>query len=111
MNVNHAFPSRYLKAVDLGGREITVTIDRVELAGVGRSKEQRAIVYFAGKQKGLILNRVNARRIAEIAGSDETNSWHGVQVRLFVTQVEFSGNLVDAIRIKAPAVANAGAVR
>jgi len=102
MNVNDAFPSRYLKAADLGGREVTVTIERVELQDVGRSKERRPIVYFTGKRKGLILNRTNARRIGEIAGSLETTAWRGVQVRLFTSQVEFQGSLVDAIRVKAP---------
>ncbi|MPZ20111.1 MAG: hypothetical protein GEV06_19670 [Luteitalea sp.] len=103
MNINDAFPSNYLKASDLGEAQPVVAIDRVELEPVGRSKEMKPVVYFAGKQKGMVLNKTNSKKIAEIAGSHDTDDWHGVQVRLFATEVDFQGETVEAIRVKAPA--------
>ena len=87
MKVNELFPSKYLKAPDLGGRETTVTIARVEARPVGRTKDICPVVFFTGKQKGLILNRTNARTIAEITGSQDTETWPGRRSCLAVTRV------------------------
>lgn len=105
MNINDAFPSNYLKASDIGEAQPVVTIDRVEVEPVGRQKEMKPVVYFAGKSKGIVLNKTNSKKIAEIAGSNDTDDWHGVQVRLFATEVDFQGETVEAIRVKAPATA------
>lgn len=102
MNINDAFPSNYLKASDLGESQPVVTIDRVEMEPVGRSKEMKPVVYFAGKQKGIVLNKTNSKKIAEIAASPDTDDWHGVQVKLYATEVDFQGETVEAIRIKSP---------
>jgi hypothetical protein len=101
MNINDAFPSNYLKASDLGEAQPVVTIDRVEMEPVGRSKEMKPVVYFAGKQKGMVLNKTNSKKIAEIASSPDTDEWHGVAVKLYATEVDFQGETVEAIRVKA----------
>lgn len=100
--IGDKFPSNYLKASDLNGRIVTVTIDRVEDEQVGRDKEWKPVVYFQGKDKGVVLNRTNAKAITQIAGTDETDEWRGVAVALFATMVEFGGESVEAIRIKSP---------
>lgn len=102
MNINDAFPSNYLKASDLGDSQPVVTVDRVELEPFGRTKEMKPVVYFAGKQKGIVLNKTNSKKIAEIAMSHDTDDWHGVQIRLYSTEVDFQGETVEAIRVKAP---------
>lgn len=102
MNINDAFPSNYLKASDLGEAQPVVTIDRVEVEPVGRGKEMKPVLYFAGKAKGIVLNKTNSKKIAEIAGSPDTDDWHGVAVKLFATEVDFQGETVEAIRIKSP---------
>lgn len=102
MNINDAFPSNYLKASDLGETQPVVTIDRVEVEPVGRGREMKPVIYFAGKQKGMVLNKTNSKKIAEIAGSPDTDDWHGVAVKLFATEVDFQGETVEAIRVKNP---------
>lgn len=102
MNINDAFPSNYLKASDLGDGTPIVTIERVEVEPVGRTKEMKPVVYFAGKTKGLILNKTNSKKIADIAESPDTDDWHGVQITLYATEVDFQGETVEAIRVKAP---------
>jgi hypothetical protein len=69
------------------------------------------VVYFVGKEKGVVLNKTNANKIVAIAGSDDTDDWHGVTVALYATEVEFQGDTVEAIRIKAPAQPKPAAVR
>lgn len=113
MNVNQAFPSKYLRPADVGDGEPVVTIERVELEEVGRTKEVKPVVYFVGKTKGLILNRTNARKIEELVGSAETDDWPGHRIRLCVSAVEFGGETVDALRIKpaGPSAATAPAAK
>lgn len=100
-NIHDAFPSNYLKASDLKGGQPVVTIDRVEFEAVGRQKEMKPILYFAGKEKGVVLNKTNANNIANLVGSTETDDWKGCQIRLYSTHVEFQGESVEAIRVKA----------
>jgi hypothetical protein len=107
-NINDLFPSTFLKAYDLKGKTPTVTIDRVEFQQVrgGRTGtvETKPIVYFAGKGKGLLLNKTNARTIIQITGSAITEDWRGAVLTLFATVDTFGKEKHDVIRIKAPAV-------
>jgi hypothetical protein len=100
-NINDAFPSNYLKASDLNGQQPVVTIDRVAFEAVGRDKEMKPILYFAGKEKGMVLNKTNSKNIANLVGSYETDDWRTFRIRLYATHVEFNGETVEAIRVKA----------
>ena len=102
-NIHDAFPSKYLRASDLGGESPVVTIDRVDFEPVGRAREMKGVVYFTGKTKGLVLNKTNATKIAEVVGSLETDDWPASRVQLYATEVEFQGETVETIRCKAPA--------
>ncbi len=97
MNINEAFPSKYLKADDLQGREVTVSIDHVAMEKVG--DDNKMALYFRGKQKGIILNKTNAMNIATAYGTD-TNNWIGNPVILFPAWVDFQGKSVQAIRVR-----------
>ena len=103
MNVNDIFPSNYLKASDLKGAQPRVTIDKVELEilGQGAQAQQRPVIYFLGKDKGLVANKTNMGAIAMVYG-DETDEWHGAEIVLFETMVDFQGKTTPAIRVKIP---------
>jgi hypothetical protein len=101
MNIDSAFPSNYLKASDLGDKQPVVTIDRVEVEPIGRDREIKPVIYFQGKEKGLVLNKTNAKKIAELSGSKDTEDWAGCQVRIYATETEFGGETVECVRIKA----------
>lgn len=97
MNLNQLYPSNYLKAEDLQGREVTVTIDRVVVEKLGQ--DEKPIMYFQGKQKGVVLNKTNATNIGSVYGG-ETTAWTGKKVTLFPAWVDFQGKSVQAIRIR-----------
>jgi len=103
-NVHDAFPSKYLRASDLAGVSPVVTIDRIESEPVGQRRDIKLVCYFTGKNKGLVLNKTNANKIAEIVGSPETEDWPTCMVQLYATEVEFQGEPVETIRVKAPVV-------
>lgn len=102
MKIGEAFPSKYLKAADLQGKRVNVTIANVALENIG-DDEGKAVVYFQGKDKGMVLNKTNANMIVEIAQTEETNDWRGVTIALFTARVDFQGKRVDAIRVDYPA--------
>lgn len=103
MLVDQMFPSNYIKAADLGGREVTVTIDRVEMEDLG--SERKPVVYFRGKEKGLVLNKTNAQTIAHMHGGN-TAKWPGKQIVLFSMLVSYQGENRPGIRIKLTAAGN-----
>lgn len=106
MNINTTFPSNYIKASDLDGRSVTVTIRDVKVEQIGRDRDSKPVVYFEGKQKGLVLNKTNARKIATLTGSMDTDDWQGHKIAIFPSETEFSGETVECIRVKAPDARN-----
>jgi hypothetical protein len=99
MNINNLFPSNYLKAADLQGREVEVIMDRVAMEDIGG--DHKAVLYFQHKEKGVVLNKTNSTNIASIYGP-ETDGWNGRKVTLYSAWVDFQGRSVEAIRIRGP---------
>lgn len=102
MKIGSAFPSDFLKAADLNDTPVAVTIKGLKIETVGRDKDEKPILYFEGKEKGLVLNKTNGKTIAKIAGSEETDDWKGTKIILYPTETEFGGEMVDCIRVRAP---------
>jgi hypothetical protein len=99
MKISDAFPSNYLKAVDLQDRNIIVKMDRVEREEIG--DDEKPVLYFVGKEKGMVLNKTNANNIAVVYG-DDTDDWRDKEIVLFPAMVDFQGRTVQAIRVRAP---------
>lgn len=102
MNIGAAFPSKYVKAADLGQTRPVVVIENVTIENVGDDDERKPVVHFRGKSKGLVLNKTNANMIEEICGTPETDLWRGKQITLYVTKVEYAGKRMDGIRVDYP---------
>ena len=100
MKATEAFPSKYISAADLQDNEVLVKISHVAPEEIGG--KQKYIAYFAGKKKGLVLNKTNWNAIARITGHDDTDDWTGAEICLYEAMVDFQGDSVPAVRIKAP---------
>lgn len=100
MNINDTFPSNYLRAADLRDRAVDVTMHRVLMEDIGG--EEKPVLYFAGKEKGLVLNKTNASTISGL-WSPETDNWPGKKITIFPTQTDFQGRQVECIRVKTKA--------
>lgn len=98
MKVNEAYPSKYIAAADLEDTERTLKITHVDTDEI--NGKQKLICHFAGAKKGLVLNKTNFKTIVKITGLDDTDDWTGHEICLYPTQVDFQGDMVDAIRIK-----------
>jgi hypothetical protein len=97
MNINTAFPSDYIRAADLQGRDIEVVMTHVEMKDIGG--DHKPVLYFEGKTRGLVLNKTNTAAITAAFG-DETDEWAGQKIIIFPTKVDYQGKRVDAIRVR-----------
>ena len=101
MKLNDAYPSRFLTAEDLNGKDIAVTIASVELEdiGQGHDKSKKLVISMTGKKKAFVVNKTNAGTIAKVLGTDETEEWVDRQIIIGPREVEFQGNMVWSIRV------------
>jgi len=92
----------YLRADDLPeNAAIRVAIDCVRIEQIKRDEEteEKPVLYFTGKDKGLVLNRTNVNTLVSLFGDDET-AIMGKQVVLYRTLVPFGGKTVPALRLR-----------
>ena len=99
MDIRNAFPSKYLKASDLQGREVNVIINRVVDSEEVGQDQHKPVVYFKDKEKGLVLNKTNSNIIQQLYGH-ETDDWRGKDIVLYPTVVDFRGTPADTIRVR-----------
>jgi hypothetical protein len=101
MKTSEVFPSRFIKAADIEGKDdVVVTITNVTVEEVG--DDQKPVARFKGAEKGLVLNRTNWDRIAYIAGNDDSDAWPGVRIGLYCELVSFGGKTGPAVRVRPP---------
>lgn len=96
------FDRDYLGVWDLQGRDVTVRIARVvagTLTAPGGRKSKKPVVYFEKTEKGLALNKTNAKTIAGMYGND-TSAWIGKRITLYPTMTDFGGQPVEAVRVR-----------
>ena len=112
MRKDDVFPSRFLKASDLGGKAIVVTIASAVLETLKSTegKEQSKIVLgFVGGKKVLPLNVTNFDAVVDASGEGDSDRWIGHKIELFPSRTAMGGKMVDCIRIRPPAQPQLGA--
>ena len=105
MNRDELFPSKYLKAADLGGKPLAVTIKSVAVEALnnpnGGGQQDKLLVSFVNQPKRLVCNKTNFNSIADLHG-DETDGWAGKRIELYPTKASMGGKSFDAVRVRAP---------
>jgi len=98
--------SKYLRAEDIKEHvELRLTIDQINIETIerdGEAPQQKAVCYFVGKEKGLVLNRTNAVKLSDAYG-DDMDSMRGKEVLLYRDIVGFRGENVPCLRLRIPA--------
>ena len=80
--------SSYLKAADLKGKTVNVTVDAIDQAEFTDDKgvtKEKLIMMLANKEKGVVLNVTNTRACASAWGTD-SDKWTGKKALLSVRQ-------------------------
>jgi len=100
--------SEFLASEDIkGAGPVTVTIEsasrrrvKIHREGERPKDETHGLLKFVGKDKEMIVNVTNRRRIEMLLGT-ETDDWIGKQLTLAVEQVKGKGGkMVDGIRVQ-----------
>lgn len=100
MNIDNAFPSKFMKAADLPEETVVpYVIERIEMEEIGRDKQTKPVIYFKGEEKGFVANKTNCNTIAKLLGSRDTDDWTGKTIRLYRTEVQFGDEMVESIRV------------
>jgi hypothetical protein len=92
-----------MRASDLKGKEIEVTIDRVESEEFEQEggKRSKPVVHFRNNgTKPLVCNKTNAMLIATALGDKDYTAWAGKQVRLYPDMETFRGQVHEVIRVR-----------
>jgi hypothetical protein len=102
-NLKHV-SSTYIVCDDLQGRDVTVTIARVEnkeaVLDQGR-KETKIHLYFVGKEKPLLLNTTNGNTIRLLYGKKAVaKEWVGKRITLHPDVTKMKGVPCECIRIR-----------
>lgn len=99
-------PSDWLASEDLPlDREVEVEVEDVRLFKdvkfeAGRTEPKVAALKFVGKEKLMILNSTNRKRMVKMFTSD-TRKWRKQRITLYVDPtVKMRGELVCGLRIK-----------
>ncbi len=102
MDYELMFPSNYIKAADLNGRDFSLTVTTVAIESLkmrGGASKKRGVMRFEKTEKGLVLNRTNGDTIAKLLGRD-TEDWIGKRITLFPTTTKFGRETVPCIRVR-----------
>ena len=104
MKMSAAFPGKYIKASDLQGKAVLVTIANVKLEEIKNqdgTSVTKPVLHFAGKEMGLVLNLTNSQTISQYYG-DESDLWPGKPLEVFPSTTQFGSKVVDCIRVRVP---------
>ena len=102
MHYRLMYPSEYLNAADLMGKEVQVVIEKVEIEevpGADGKKAPKPVLHAKGAKKRLPLPKCCARAIAGKYGND-TADWIGKKITLFPTRCMAFGQDVECVRVK-----------
>jgi hypothetical protein len=104
MKLSQMFPKRYATGEDLQGKAFTVTITRIVREKMhpqpNAPEVEKWVAYFREAQKGIVLNRTLAYQIAEILGSEETDSWVGKTISIYPQSITVAGKKMTTIRAR-----------
>jgi hypothetical protein len=112
------YPSDYVKAADLGGKDLTVVIDRVEWDDIPqagkRDKKRKPVAYLRtadGKKvlgKRLAMGKTIARQIVDATGEKEADKWPGKRITIYGTTCRgVEGRDVECVRVRTRVNVNA----
>lgn len=105
MHISQFKESKFLTKADCG-KGILVTIDHLEQQNVapsGQPEELKWCLYFKEDINPLVMNSTNATLIAQITGSEETDTWAGHQIVCYNDHtIQFAGKITGGIRCRAP---------
>jgi hypothetical protein len=84
------------------GQELKLTIEKVQKEQVKTAEgtQECIVAYFKGGQKGMIINKTNAKIITKILDTPYIEHWAGKSIIIYAAKVRAFGEMVEALRVK-----------
>jgi hypothetical protein len=82
-------------------KHVTVTIEDCQMEKLG--EDTRPVLYFRGKDKGLVLNKTNVGMIVDSYG-DDFDGWFGKPIIIYPDKTLFQGTMTPCLRVRVPAL-------
>jgi hypothetical protein len=93
------YGSKYFGVADLKGAQPRLKIGKVDVAELREkdgSTKRKYVVYFEGQDKGLVLNKTNAHKLADTYGK-KPDVWVGQIIQLYA---EMTGLGKEGVRLR-----------
>lgn len=103
LSFDDLYPSRFLRASDLKGQDVTKTIARVQIEELGEGAQSKAkcVISFKDAKKQWVVPRTCGEALKLMFGAkDVDKTWVGKRVTLFAKTVDSFGGEVEAVRVK-----------
>lgn len=97
MDMRSVYPSKWLKPDDLDPQGNVYVIGQVIMEAI--MGEGKPVIYFRGKEKGLVLNRTNNSTLVGLFGA-ESNRWIDKEIILYPSTVIMNGAPQPCIRVR-----------
>jgi hypothetical protein len=84
------------------GQELKLTIEKVQKEQVKTAEgtQECIVAYFKGGQKGMIINKTNAKIITKVVDTPFIEQWVGKSIIIYAAKVRAFGEMVEALRVK-----------
>ena len=82
MRKDSALPTKYITGTVVGDHKMKLTVARVVMETMENGREQKPVMYFVGKDRGMVINSGNWDAMALVYG-DESDGWAGKMIELF----------------------------
>lgn len=93
MKVSEVYPSNFISAGDLDGKELRLTIDRVANKGTVKREDgspiDKLVIYFKGSTRGFVAGPTNARAI-RLEHGNVIEDWEGKQITIYPTTTKLT---------------------
>jgi hypothetical protein len=98
MRVSEVFPSNFIAAGDLDGRDVTVTVAKCADKNTVKREDgtliDKPILYFKETPMGMIVGKTNARAI-RLSHGNEMSKWTGKQITIYPTSTSISKKMAE----------------
>jgi len=100
MRREDAYPSKFMKSVDVKGKPIIAVISHVEMEVVGQGADQKKkpVMHLEG-HKPMVVNATNWDALADAFG-DDSDEWVGRKIKIRCVKTQYAGKPVDGLRVE-----------
>jgi len=102
--ISKEFPTRFLSGDEVGTKTSDLIIKEVRKEKARNPKtmkeENVLVVYFDGKDRGVLLGKERAMELKSITGSDDTDKWKGKTVRIHTKTKRIKGETKNILHFR-----------